>query len=89
MPLDAVRLDTPTSRVRARRQLVPRPTDLNGVLTGMQRLWRPALTGRRIEMQLDAGLEPVLVDTEQMGQPMLNLTTNARDAMSNGGCRRD
>ena len=68
-----------------RQPLVPRPTDLNGVLTGMQTLLETTLAGRRVEMRLDAGLEPVLVDTEQIERAILNLTTNARDALPNGG----
>jgi signal transduction histidine kinase len=68
-----------------RQPLVPRPTDLNGVLTGMQTLLETTLAGRRVEMRLDAGLEPVLVDTEQIERAILNLTTNARDALPDGG----
>jgi signal transduction histidine kinase len=68
-----------------RQPLVPRPTDLNGVLNAMQRLLETTVAGRRIEIRLDPGLEPVLVDTEQIEQAILNLATNARDAMPDGG----
>ncbi len=70
-----------------RQKLVPRPTDLNNVLTGMRRLLEATLGGKlRIDMRLAARLEPALVDAEQIEQAILNLTTNARDAMHDGGC---
>ena len=83
----------------ARRQpLLPRPADLNAVVTGMQGLLQSAL-GHRVQMEtrLASGLWPAMVDPTQIELVILNLAINARDAMPNGGivaietgnCHRD
>jgi signal transduction histidine kinase len=71
----------------ARRQpLLPRPVDLNAVVSGMQDLLQSAL-GRRVEMQtkLANDLWPAMVDPTQIELVILNLAINARDAMPKGG----
>jgi signal transduction histidine kinase/ActR/RegA family two-component response regulator len=71
----------------ARQQpLVPRPVDLNAVVTGMEGLMQSAL-GRtvRIRNRLAPELWPALVDPTQIELVILNLAINARDAMPRGG----
>ncbi|MGC2199482.1 MAG: ATP-binding protein, partial [Stellaceae bacterium] len=83
----------------ARRQpLLPRPVDLNTVVTGMQDLLQSAL-GHRVqtETRLAPALWLAMVDPTQIELVILNLAINARDAMPNGGvitietgnCHRD
>lgn len=64
----------------------PRPTDVNGALAGMERLVR-ALAGGHVEVSLD--LDPAAgtasVDVASLEQVVMNLVTNARDAMPRGG----
>ena len=64
----------------------PRVVDLNGVLRGLDRLLT-RLLGEDIEIVTrlaDAPL-PVLADPHQLEQVIVNLATNARDAMQKGG----
>jgi len=71
----------------ARQQpLLPRPVDLNAVVSGMEGLMQSAL-GRtvRIRTRLDPALWPALVDPTQIELVILNLAINARDAMPAGG----
>jgi CheY-like chemotaxis protein len=78
--------------------LLPRPVDLNAVVTGMQDLLQSAL-GHRVQMETRcaSGLWPAMVDPTQVELVILNLAINARDAMPNGGvltietgnCHRD
>jgi signal transduction histidine kinase/ActR/RegA family two-component response regulator len=71
----------------ARQQpLLPRPVDLNAVVTGMEGLMQSAL-GRtiRISYRLEPVLWPALVDPTQIELVILNLAINARDAMPGGG----
>ena len=71
----------------ARRQpLLPRPVDLNAVVTGMQDLLQSAL-GHRVQMEtrLASELWPAMVDPTQIELVILNLAINARDAMPNRG----
>ncbi len=71
----------------SRKQLInPRPVDLNGIIRNLEKL-----LGRVIseEIDLTSSLHPqplmVLADSGQIEQVLMNLTTNARDAMPNGG----
>jgi PAS domain S-box-containing protein len=71
----------------SRRQVLePRVVDLNEVVDGVT----PMLTrliGEDVELvsSLDPDLHPVLADPSQLGQVLLNLAVNARDAMPDGG----
>ena len=71
----------------ARQQpLLPRPVDLNAVVTGMERLMQSALGPNvRIHNRLAPALWPALVDPTQIELVILNLAINARDAMPGGG----
>jgi two-component system, cell cycle sensor histidine kinase and response regulator CckA len=64
----------------------PRVLDLNTLITGMEPMLR-RLLGQNIEFILleGAGLGRVKADPAQMEQVIVNLATNARDAMPNGG----
>jgi PAS domain S-box-containing protein len=71
----------------ARRQpFKPRPADLNAVVTGsgdfMQRV-----AGEAVGIRLEPCPSPlpVFIDAGQVEQLLLNLSTNARDAMAGGG----
>ena len=67
-----------------RKQLLsPRLLDLNAVVDEVLHLVRPAL-GEQITIvtHLDPGLEPILADAGQIGQVLMNLALNARDAIS-------
>jgi len=71
----------------ARRQpLAPKPFEINQLVWGMEDLLRRTL-GEQVEMTTDlaADLWPVLTDTNQFENAVLNLAINARDAMPNGG----
>ena len=69
-----------------RQPLDARPLDPGGLVNGMLDLVRrtigPAIA---LEVDIDAGLWPVLVDPNQLENALLNLCINARDAMPDGG----
>ena len=70
-----------------RHRVVARETlSLNGVVEGMERMLRPLL-GEDITLvtSLSPGLGGVEADYGQMEQVVMNLTLNARDAMTRGG----
>ena len=71
----------------ARRQpLMPKSTDLNGMIEGMRDLLDSALGGRaHASFSLAKGLWPAMVDQSQIELVVLNLVINARDAMPDGG----
>jgi PAS domain S-box-containing protein len=64
----------------------PQVVDLNEVVREIQHLLAPTI-GEHIEIvtRLDGNLRAVLADETQMGQVLLNLAVNARDAMPGGG----
>ncbi|WP_119139388.1 ATP-binding protein [Pseudomonas reidholzensis] len=71
----------------ARRQtLKPQAVSLAALVGDMRELIARSL-GPTIEVQvrIDSGLPPVLVDPHQLELALLNLVVNARDAMANGG----
>jgi two-component system, cell cycle sensor histidine kinase and response regulator CckA len=66
--------------------LAPRILDLNAVVASMDRLIR-SLIGDRIALVIEPGdgLGSVKADPGQLGQVLMNLAVNARDAMPDGG----
>ena len=71
----------------ARREVVqPRVLDLNGIVTDVQQLLHRTI-GEDVVLQTQLGEElwPVLADSGQMEQMLVNLAVNARDAMGGGG----
>lgn len=71
----------------SRKQLlVPSVLSLNSIVRDMATMAK-RLIGTHIELQtdLDPDLGPIRADPTQLGQVILNLAANARDAMPNGG----
>jgi two-component system cell cycle sensor histidine kinase/response regulator CckA len=71
----------------ARKQTIsPRTTDLNDVVRGTLKMLA-RMVGEDVELRaaLDPMLWRVFVDPSQVGQVVLNLAVNARDAMPSGG----
>lgn len=67
-----------------RKQLLsPKLLDLNGVVDDVLQMMRPAL-GEHVTVvtRLEPNLEPVHADAGQLGQVLVNLALNARDAIS-------
>jgi PAS domain S-box-containing protein len=66
--------------------LVPAVIDLNALLVDMEKLLGPML-GEDVDLRLHPGsnLWRVKVDPGEMGQVVMNLCVNARDAMRQGG----
>ena len=71
----------------ARRQpLVPKVTNVNGLVEGMRALLTRTLgTSIRVETDLAVDAWPILIDTGQLEIAIINLAVNARDAMPDGG----
>ncbi len=71
----------------ARKQIMkPSPVDLNNIISGLENMLQ-RLIGEDIELKtvLYPGAVTVMADKTQMGQVIMNLCTNARDAMPEGG----
>jgi PAS domain S-box-containing protein len=66
--------------------LDPRPIDVNPLLTSMEDLLRRTMGEQiQLEFELAADLWSTLCDPNQLESALLNLSINARDAMSAGG----
>ena len=62
------------------------PMDLNGVIEKLNPMIESTMTKRiAVKLDLDSGLRPVNGNANQMGQVLLNLAANARDAMPGEG----
>lgn len=69
-----------------RQPLSPRITDLNERVRSLTSLLERTLgRGVQIRLDLDPGLDPVLIDPNQLDTAILNLAVNARDAMGDTG----
>ncbi len=89
IPRAADRAATLTRQLLAfsRKQVMqPRSLDLNAVVSGMETLLA-RLVGEDVVMDIQPApdLWPVLADPGQVGQVLMNLAANARDAMPDGG----
>jgi PAS domain S-box-containing protein len=71
----------------SRRQAsVAHAVDVNDVIAHMEDLIRRLLGPEiRVEFSLQPDLSTISADSQQIGQVMMNLVVNARDAMPNGG----
>ncbi|HEU4647708.1 MAG TPA: ATP-binding protein [Gemmatimonadales bacterium] len=64
----------------------PRPVELDEVVIGVEPILRRLLGAEvRLTVHLDSGPGTVLADPGQLGQVVMNLALNARDAMPEGG----
>src|ERR1039457_6359207 len=71
----------------SRKQIIkPKPLDLNVLVSGMKQMLQ-RLVGEDVVVTtaLAASLGMVRADADQMSQILINLTANARDAMTGGG----
>ena len=69
-----------------KQRLSPRPVSLNQIVSSMEPMLR-CLVPENIDIAtvLAPGLGSAMADTGQIGQVLMNLVTNARDAMPTGG----
>jgi signal transduction histidine kinase/ActR/RegA family two-component response regulator len=69
-----------------RGELRAEPVEPQDLLSGLRDVLTHTLgSGITIEVQVAAGLPPLLADKGQLETVLVNLATNARDAMPNGG----
>jgi signal transduction histidine kinase/ActR/RegA family two-component response regulator len=69
-----------------RQPLAPRTVDVNRLVAGVSDILRRTLGATiAVEIVYEPALWPVFADANQLENALLNLTLNARDAMSSGG----
>lgn len=69
-----------------RQELKSEPVRIPALVEGISGLLRSSLgPSVKIEMRFPEGLDPVMADLNQLELAVLNLATNARDAMPHGG----
>ncbi|MCY0389393.1 PAS domain-containing protein [Robbsia sp. Bb-Pol-6] len=69
-----------------RQALDPKPTDVNGLVVGMEEMIRHTVgPDIAVDIAADPDLPLTLVDPGQLENALLNLCINARDAMPDGG----
>ncbi len=69
-----------------RQELTSEQIDLGSLVTGMRDLVeRTVGPAWSLELDIPAGLRPVMADSNQLELALLNLVVNARDAMPGGG----
>jgi PAS domain S-box-containing protein len=71
----------------SRKQMLnPRPIDLNGVVRSIEKLLH-RLIGEDVSLEVfyEENPLPLMADSHQLEQVLMNLCTNARDAMPEGG----
>ncbi|KQN26910.1 diguanylate cyclase [Sphingomonas sp. Leaf33] len=72
-----------------RQTLDPKPTDGNALIDGIADLLRRTVgPSHPVDLDLQADGWPILVDSNQLENALLNLCINARDAMPGGGTMR-
>jgi PAS domain S-box-containing protein len=69
-----------------KQRIEPQLLDLNQIIASTEKmLCRLMGEEIQIELALDAGIQPILADPNQIEQIIMNLAVNARDAMPKGG----
>jgi CheY-like chemotaxis protein len=68
-----------------RQELDVQTININNRLVAMERLIQRSVPEISIRLELDDEIGNVLVDTNRLESAVLNMVTNARDAMPNGG----
>jgi PAS domain S-box-containing protein len=68
-----------------RQELDVQLLNVNNNLTAMERLLQRSVPEIAIELQLDGSIGNTLVDASRLESAVLNMVTNARDAMPDGG----
>jgi len=72
-----------------RQTAVPQTVELNLMVSNMEDLVRRLIGPEiRLDVKLAPDLGPIHADATQIGQVLMNLVVNARDAMPNGGVLR-
>jgi PAS domain S-box-containing protein len=71
----------------SRKQITQlKPLNLNALILGFMDMLRPLIGADiKLETELDPDIAPILADSGQMEQVIMNLVVNARDAMPEGG----